>query len=117
MIPPHSKDKKFLRVIRDEGLSSEGDIANRMGIQESALEGILSPFIKRLPKTIDSTEKTPRGCIGCPVSKERVLLLVACTLLLRKERITWRRIILRFRFTVDVNVNGWKSRRFNWKLS
>jgi len=63
--------KEILRVIRDGGLLSKGDIANKVGIQESALDSILSLLSsKGYLKTIDSTVEMPRGCIGCPISKE-----------------------------------------------
>ena len=62
--------KEILRVIRDGGWSSKGDIANKVGIQESTLNSILSLLSsKGYLKTIDSTVKMPRGCIGCPISK------------------------------------------------
>ena len=63
--------KEILRVIRDGGLVSKGDITNKVGIQESTLESIFSLLSsKGYLKTIDSTEKIPMGCIGCPISKE-----------------------------------------------
>lgn len=63
--------KEILRVIHDGGLSSKGDIANKVGIQESTLDSILSLLSsKGYLKTIDSTAETPNDCIGCALSKE-----------------------------------------------
>ena len=63
--------KEILRVIRDGGLLSKGDITNKVGIQESTLESIFSLLSsKGYLKTIDSTKEMPMGCIGCPISKE-----------------------------------------------
>jgi len=62
--------KDILKVIRDEGLVSKRDIANKMGIQESALESVLSLLSsKGYLKTIDSTKEMPSGCIECQISK------------------------------------------------
>lgn len=63
--------KEILRVIRDGGLLSKGDITNKVGIQESTLESIFSLLSsKGYLKKIDSIKEMPRGCIGCPISKE-----------------------------------------------
>jgi transcription initiation factor IIE alpha subunit len=63
--------KEILRVIHDGGLLSKGDIANKVGIQESTLNSILSLLSsKGYLKTTDDATETPRGCIGCPISKE-----------------------------------------------
>jgi predicted transcriptional regulator len=63
--------KEILKLIRDGGLLNKGDIANKVGIQESTLDSILS-FLssKGYLKTIDSKAEMPMGCIGCPISKE-----------------------------------------------
>lgn len=62
--------KEILRVIRDGGLLSKGDIANKVGIQESTLNSVLSLLSsKGYLKTIDNAVEMPRGCIGCPISK------------------------------------------------
>lgn len=63
--------KEILRMVRDGGLLSKGDIANKLGIQESALDSILSLLsLKGYLKTIDSTAVVPKGCLGCPIGKE-----------------------------------------------
>ena len=62
--------KEILRVICDGGWSSKGDIANKVGIQGSTLDSILSLLsLKGYLKTIDSAVEMPRGCIGCLISK------------------------------------------------
>ena len=63
--------KEILRMIHDGGMSSKGEIANKLGIQESTLDSILSLLsLKGYLKTMDSTEEVVRACIGCPLSKE-----------------------------------------------
>jgi len=63
--------KEILRVIRDGGLLSKGDITNKVGIQESTLDSIFSLLSsKGYLKKIDSAKEMPRACIGCPISKE-----------------------------------------------
>ena len=62
--------KDILSVIRDGGLLNKGDVANKVGIQQSTLDSVLSLLSsKGYLKTIDSTEERPSGCIGCPISK------------------------------------------------
>lgn len=63
--------KEILKLICDGGLSSKREIANKLGIQESTLDGILSLLSwKGYLKAIDSTEEVVRTCISCPMSKE-----------------------------------------------
>jgi len=63
--------KEVLRAINDMSLSNKGDIANRVGVQESTLESILSLLSwKGYLKTIDGTEEMPTYCIGCSITKE-----------------------------------------------
>lgn len=63
--------KEILRMILDGGLLSKGEIANKLGIQESTLDGILSLLSwKGYLKTMDSTEEVVKACMGCPMSKE-----------------------------------------------
>ena len=63
--------KEVLKLVRDGGLLSKADIADKMGIQESTVTSILSLLSsKGYLKTIESTGKTPSGgCIGCSMSK------------------------------------------------
>jgi len=63
--------KEILKLVRDGGLLSKGDITNKVGIQESTLESIFSLLSsKGYLKKIDSAKEMLRGCIGCPISKE-----------------------------------------------
>lgn len=63
--------KEILRMIHDGGMSSKGAIANKLGIQESTLDNILSLLSsKGYLKTIDSTTEVPRVCVSCPINKE-----------------------------------------------
>ena len=63
--------KEILRVIRDGGMLSKGDIVNKLGIQESTLDSILSLLsLKGYLETIDDAEEVQRACIGCPINKE-----------------------------------------------
>ena len=63
--------KEILNVICDGGFLSKGDIANKVGIQESTLDRILYLLSsKGYLKTIDSAAEMPSGCIGCKIGKE-----------------------------------------------
>ena len=58
--------KETLRAICDGGLVSRGDIAEKVGVQESILEDILSLLSsKGYLKGIDYTGEMPSGCMGC----------------------------------------------------
>ena len=64
--------KEILNIICTEGILSKGEIAEKMGIQESTLMDILSLLLsKGYLKTINSSKETPSvGCCGCSISKE-----------------------------------------------
>lgn len=63
--------KEILKLVRDGGLLSKGDIAGKMGIQKSTLDSIFSLLSsKGYLKKIDGTTEMPRACIGCSISKD-----------------------------------------------
>jgi ribosomal protein S25 len=61
--------KEVLKLVRDGGLLSKGDIADKMGIQDSTLESVFSLLSsKGYLKKFDGA-KVSRVCIGCSMSK------------------------------------------------
>lgn len=63
--------KDILRAIRDEGILNKSAIANKVGIEESTLEGVLSLLAsKGYLKSIDYPQDMPSACLGCPMNKE-----------------------------------------------
>jgi hypothetical protein len=63
--------KQVLKSVRDGGLLSKGEIAEKMGIQESTLENIFSLLSsKGYLKNIDSTTEMPKACKSCSVNKD-----------------------------------------------
>jgi len=63
--------KEFLKLVCDGGLLSKGDIADKMGIQESTLENIFSLLSsKGYLKKIDGITEMPRACIACSISRD-----------------------------------------------
>jgi hypothetical protein len=62
--------KEVLKLIRDGGLLSKGDIADKMGIQDSTLESVFSLLSsKGYLKKFDGAKEVSRACIGCSMSK------------------------------------------------
>jgi predicted transcriptional regulator len=61
--------KEILKLVRDGGLLSKSDIADKMGIQESTLDNVFSLLSSKgyLNKIDDATEM-PSSCIGCSMS-------------------------------------------------
>jgi predicted transcriptional regulator len=65
--------REVLKLVRDGGLLSKRDIADKMGIQESTLENIFSLLSsKGYLKKIDGTTEMPRVCMSCSISRECV---------------------------------------------
>jgi DeoR/GlpR family transcriptional regulator of sugar metabolism len=63
--------KEVLELVRDGGLLSKSDIADKMGIQEATLENVFSLLSsKGYLKKIDGTTELPRACMSCSVSRE-----------------------------------------------
>ena len=63
--------KEILKLVRDGGLLSKGDIADKMGIQESTLDSVFSLLSsKGYLKKFDGTTEVPRACIGCSISRD-----------------------------------------------
>jgi hypothetical protein len=63
--------KEVLKLVRDGGLLSKGDIADKMGIQESTLDSVFSMLSsKGYLKKFDGTADVPRACVGCSISKK-----------------------------------------------
>jgi hypothetical protein len=63
--------KEALKLVRDGGLLSKRDIADKMGIQESTLDSVFSLLSsKGYLKKFDGTTEVPRACIGCSISKD-----------------------------------------------
>jgi hypothetical protein len=62
--------KEVLKLVRDGGLLSKGDIADKMGIQESTLDTVFSLLSsKGYLRKFDGATEVPRACIGCSMSK------------------------------------------------
>lgn len=65
--------KDVLKLVRDGGLLSKRDVADKMGIQESTLENIFSLLSsKGYLKKIDGATELPRACMSCSISRECV---------------------------------------------
>jgi hypothetical protein len=61
--------KEVLKLVRDGGLLSKGDIADKMGIQESTLDSVFSLLSsKGYLRKFDGATEVPRACIGCSIS-------------------------------------------------
>jgi predicted transcriptional regulator len=63
--------KQVLKIVHDGDLLSKGEIAEKMGIQESTLETIFSLLSsKGYLKKIDSTTETPKACKNCSANND-----------------------------------------------
>jgi len=63
--------KEILKLVRDGGLLSKGDIADKVGIQESTLDSVFSLLSsKGYLKKFDGITEMPRACIGCSISRD-----------------------------------------------
>jgi hypothetical protein len=63
--------KEALKIVCDGGLLSKSDIADKMGIQESALDNIFSLLsAKGYLKKFDGATELPRACMSCSISRE-----------------------------------------------
>lgn len=63
--------KETLRIVLDGGLLSKGDLAEKVGVQESTLEDILSLLsFKGYLRKLGPAGVVPSGCFGCPIRKD-----------------------------------------------
>lgn len=63
--------KGILRAIRDLGVVNTREIAEKIGIEESTLEHVITLLAsKGYVKCTTSSQNVPITCIGCPVANQ-----------------------------------------------
>jgi len=100
--------KEVLALVRDGGLLSKGDIADKMGIQKSTLDSVLSLLSSKGYLTSNGTAEMPRVCIGCSLSRDCMQKASAGNVyaITDKGKSTWSRSNLRFGDIDIFNRNG-----------
>ena len=59
-----------MRAMQDSHLLSKRNIADKVGVQESTLESILSMLSSKGYLIEEKNMDQPKGCIGCPMSRK-----------------------------------------------
>jgi len=63
--------REVLRVMQDSPFLSKKEVADRVGVQESTLESVLSMLSSKGYLEIEEKNMDqPKGCIGCPMSRK-----------------------------------------------
>ena len=62
--------REVLRAVQDSPLLSKKEVADRVGVQESTLESILSMLSSKGYLYEEKHMGQLKGCIGCPMSRK-----------------------------------------------